>query len=123
MDNNAKSENNISNIVSLQYLTPENAEFSMTENGFLKLKATVQNPEKENLLESIEFERVFLHRAFPFDMPYKYISAFGTFPKLLEKDKEENKQDTSDDTETDKEGGEDKKKEEKKDIEGVTSVG
>jgi hypothetical protein len=75
------SGNNISSIVNIFFLTPSNAEFSMTENGFLQLKATLPNPEKDNKIETIQFERVFLHRAFPFDMPYEYISVFGAIPK------------------------------------------
>ena len=140
----AKSVNNISTIVKIQFLTPENASFSVTENGFLKLTATVPNPEKDNAVESIDFERVFLHRAFPFDMPYQYISVFGIFPKPPKAEDEENKEkkenkdsvednkekesgDDTDKTEDENKDSEDKdKKEEKKDgkdKENVTSVG
>ena len=114
----SETSNNINDIVKIEFLTSENAKFSLTGNGFLQLKATVPNPEKDNTVELIEFERVFLHRAFPYDMPYKYISVFGTFPKPPAP-KEESK---------DKDKAEDKKdnevKDDKaKDKENVTSVG
>ena len=110
----AKQNNidNINNIVDIVYLTPENAEFTISENNFLQLKAKVAYPEslqdntkkeKENVdigenadenpinqIEEFFFERVFLHRAFPFDYPYKYISVVGNFPKREEEKKEEN---------------------------------
>jgi len=107
--------NNITTIININFLTPSNAEFSMTENGFLQLKATVPNPEKENAVESIEFDRVFLHRAFPFDMPYQYISVLGIFPKpeAKKEDKEESEKHTE--KETEKNENEDDKKEEAKD--------
>jgi len=109
-----KNKNNINDIIDVVYLTPENAEFTLSENKFLQLKANVRNPEKikidltknkdEN--EEIEpeeffFERVFLHRAFPFDNPNEFISVSGNFPKIEEEKKEEEKP-------------EDKKEEEKK---------
>ena len=99
--------NNINNIVDIVYLTPENAEFTISENGFLQLKANVVSPEtlqeaakkdnkepneneSENKIEEFFFERIFLHRAFPFDNPYKYISVIGNFPKREEEKKDDN---------------------------------
>jgi hypothetical protein len=99
--------NNINNIIDIVYLTPENAEFTLSENKFLQLKANVRNPEKnqiditkdtkdDNEINEIEpeeffFERVFLHRAFPFQNPYEYISVSGNFPKTKEQIEEEEK--------------------------------
>ena len=100
MENN---KNNINDIIDVVYLTPENAEFTLSENKFLQLKANVRNPEKikidltktkeEEEIEPEEFffERVFLHRAFPFDNPNEYISVSGNFPKPEEEKKEEEK--------------------------------
>ena len=110
MDNSGSSSISMSNIVDIVYLTPENAEFSLSENKFLQLKARVKNPEKNpadkdvkdnkdnsenkdnNEVSEIEeffFERVFLHRAFPFDNPFEYISVSANFPK---KENKENKE-------------------------------
>ena len=113
----SENSNNISDIVKIAFLTSENAEFSLTGNGFLQLKATVQNPEKDNAVELIEFERVFLHRAFPYDMPYQYISVFGTFPKPpKEEDKEDKEAKKENENKENDKGDKDKK-------ESVTSVG
>ena len=102
MENN---KNNINDIIDVVYLTPENAEFTLSENKFLQLKANVRNPEKMKVdlmkskeeeekeveIEEFFFERVFLHRAFPFDNPNEYISVSGSFPKTEEEKKEEEK--------------------------------
>ena len=92
-------------VVELVHITPENASFFVTENGFLMIdtqleskfvkepgghhggrrhshgsmpppmpkdeKKSEEEPKKEPLTGK---RRVFLHRAFPFDNPYKYIS-------------------------------------------------
>jgi len=112
MEANSINNNNLNNIIDIVYLTPANAEFSLSENKFLQLKATVKNPEKkqtgkdgkdnkektevteeENSAEEIFFERVFLHRAFPFDNPFEYISVSGNFPKPEPEKKDEEKKD------------------------------
>jgi hypothetical protein len=93
-------QNTINQVVDIVYLTPENAEFTVSENNFLQLKAKVVYPEslqdnlnktnvnEENKIEEFIFERVFLHRAFPFDNPFKFISVIGNFPKEEKKDKD-----------------------------------
>ena len=48
----------------MYYITPENAEFDVTKNGFVVAK----------LDGSDEFKRVFLCRVFPHDLPDKFIS-------------------------------------------------
>ena len=98
------NKNNINDIIDIVYLTPANAEFLLSENKFLQLKAKVRNPEKkqldkdgkenadENKIEEFFFERVFLHRAFPFANPFEFISVSGNFPKTeeqIQKEKEE----------------------------------
>ena len=92
----------INNIVDVTYLSPENAKFKISENGFLQLTATVKMPknisdldeksQEEELPKEFFFERVFLHRSFPFDNPNEYIAVSGNFPKTekeLEKEREE----------------------------------
>ena len=99
--------NNINSIIDIVYLTPENAEFTLSENKFLQLKAKVRNPEKIQIditkskdenetktdeveIEEFFFERVFLHRAFPFQNPFEFISVSGNFPKIeTEEEKKE----------------------------------
>jgi len=49
----SEKQNNINDIVDIVYLTPENAEFSVTANNFLQLKAHVSYP--ETLQDNAEF--------------------------------------------------------------------
>ncbi|MCL1792516.1 MAG: DUF1854 domain-containing protein [Oscillospiraceae bacterium] len=86
--------NNINDIIDIVYLTPENAKFTLSENKFLQLTANVRHPEKKEgenpaEIEKFFFERVFLHRAFPFQNPFEYISVSGNFPKTEEQLKKE----------------------------------
>ena len=104
-----ENKNNINDIIDIIYLTPENAEFTLSENKFLQLKAKVRNPEKkesdkddkdkeietENQIEDFFFERIFLHRAFPFQNPFEYISVSGSFPKQEEEKKDDMKKEES----------------------------
>ena len=139
----------INNIVDITYLTQENAKFTLSENGFLQLTATVkipknmsdldESPEEENVPKEFYFERVFLHRSFPFDNPNEYIAVSGNFPKTekeLEKEREEKEKKEKEEREKKekealeaKEKGEEVKEEnkteEKKDIpkENTTSLG
>ncbi|MCQ2432446.1 MAG: DUF1854 domain-containing protein [Clostridia bacterium] len=66
-------------VISIQYLSDENAVFT-EENGFITLKATLTN--EDGSKEEKSFPRVYLHSAFPFDMPDSYIS-------VLDKDQKE----------------------------------
>jgi hypothetical protein len=125
--------------VDVTYLTPQNAKFTLSENGFLQLKATVKRPEsisdlddtkerEENLEKEYFFERVFLHRAFPFENPGEYIAVSGNFPKTekeLEKEREEREKKEKEEKEKNKDKQEEAKPEEKKDIpkENTTSLG
>lgn len=92
-------------IVELVSITPENASFFVTENGFLMIDTALESkfvkesggprggrrhgrggmpplPDKDEAEKKEEAKkepligkrRAFLHRAFPFDSPYKYIS-------------------------------------------------
>lgn len=83
----------MSTVSKIVYLNDENATFH-AENGFLSLTARL--PKKEDLFEkesseeqcdenglvTKNWERVFLHSAFPFDAPHEYIS-------VLDKDNKE----------------------------------
>ena len=111
-------QNTIDNVIDIVYLTPENAEFSVSANNFLQLKANVaypetlqdnvnkaEKPEEENKIEEFTFERVFLHRAFPFDNPFKFISVAGNFPKRGEDKKDGDKKTTDGDKPTEETKG------------------
>ncbi len=58
-------------VVSIVYITPENAVIG-EKNNFLTLSLKTKNETGEE--ETKEYDRVFLHRAFPFDHPEAYIS-------------------------------------------------
>ncbi len=73
-------ESTFGSVVEIQYLDDTNARFS-AENGFISLKATIRDSETD-AMEEKTWERVFLHAAFPFDMPTQYIS-------VLDKDQKE----------------------------------
>ena len=66
-------------VIKIRYLDDTNAVFS-EQDGFLSLKATLEN--EEGVPEEKNWERIFLHSAFPFDMPNSYIS-------VLDKDQKE----------------------------------
>lgn len=74
------TQNALDAVIQIQYLDDTNACFT-EENGFISLKATIRNAETGQDEEK-SFERVFLHAAFPFDMPTSYIS-------VLDKDQKE----------------------------------
>lgn len=76
---------NFLDIIEIVYLTPENAKFKLSKNGFLVLEAFLPPVKKDDLEENEETEsnkdpvwqdlgRIFLHRAFPFTMVDQYIS-------------------------------------------------
>ena len=66
-----KTNQTLEDVAQIHYLTKDNTEFKI-KNEFLTLKTAVKN--EEGVSEDKEFPRVFLHRAFPFDDPYCYIS-------------------------------------------------
>ena len=58
-------------VVAVRYITKDNAR--LEKNGdFIRLTATL--PDDEGKSEEKTYDRIFLHRAFPFDYPYAYIS-------------------------------------------------
>ncbi len=62
----SKNALSLENVAEIFYMTKENAHFSESD-GILSLKV------KKNG-ESLEYDRVFLHRAFPYDEPFAFIS-------------------------------------------------
>ena len=69
----------LSTVVHIQYLDDKNASFT-EKDGFLALKATISN--EDGTTEEKTWDRIFLHAAFPFEMPEDYIS-------VLDKDQKE----------------------------------
>ena len=61
----------LSEIVKIIYLNKDNAKFTI-KNNFLTLDAQI--PNDDNVIEEKKFDRVYLHRAFPFDNPFSFIS-------------------------------------------------
>jgi hypothetical protein len=65
------TKTSLSDIVNIVYVNTENSIFEPKSN-FLTLKIKIQND--EGLTEEKEYDRVFLHRAFPFEDKFEYIS-------------------------------------------------
>ncbi len=61
----------LENVAKIHYLTPDNAVFGV-KNEFLTLRTDITD--EEGKTEPKDFDRVYLHRAFPFDDPFSYIS-------------------------------------------------
>lgn len=69
----------LKDVITITYLTPDNTVFAEKE-GFISL--SVAEKDENGSEKKTDYERVFLHRTFPFEMPEEYIS-------VLNKDKEE----------------------------------
>lgn len=67
----AVTKSALSDIVNIIYVNDENSLFE-PKNDFLTLKIKV--PNEQNIIEEKEYDRVFLHRAFPFEDKFNYIS-------------------------------------------------
>jgi len=65
------TKNSLRSVVDIVYATSDNAKFDR-KNGFLTL--TIQLKNEEGVMEKQAFDRVYLHRAFPFDTPWQFIS-------------------------------------------------
>lgn len=70
-DQNRTEKTALREVVAVTYITKENSKFEIC-NDFLKLTLTV--PNEDGIVETNTYDRIFLHRAFPFDYPYSYIS-------------------------------------------------
>ena len=67
-------------VVAVRYITAENAKFEK-QSDFVKM--TVRFPNEEGVEEETVYDRIFLHRAFPFDFPYAYISVLDMDSKEI----------------------------------------
>ncbi len=67
-------------VVAVTYITRDNAAFEIC-NDFIKMTLTEANDQGET--ETKTYDRIFLHRAFPFDFPYSYISVLDSDSKEL----------------------------------------
>lgn len=67
-------------VIAVTYITKDNSKFEIC-NDFIKLTLTV--PNEEGVTETKTYDRIFLHRAFPFDFPYSYISVLDMDSKEL----------------------------------------
>lgn len=72
---NEKQSLSLQNVADIFYLTAENASFSESD-GILSLSVTT--PEG-----SVSYDRVFLHRAFPYDEPFSYLSVLDRDEKEI----------------------------------------
>ncbi len=71
----AEKKTALGDVVSILYLTPDNAAIA-AKNEFLTLTLTA--PDENGETKTTEYDRIFLHRAFPFDHPESYISVQDT---------------------------------------------
>lgn len=62
-------------VVAVTYITRDNAEFEISSD-FIKMKLTLAD--ENGKPETKTYDRIFLHRAFPFDFPYSYISVLDS---------------------------------------------
>ena len=69
----AQQDRNVADLLEIRYLTKENAKFARTKGGFVSLDYRDEH-----------YDRVALHRAFPFTDPDKYISVRESDPKARE---------------------------------------
>ena len=71
MAENQNKSNALKEIVAIKYITKDNAKFEVV-NDFISM--TVSLPDDDGKITEKKYDRIFLHRAFPFDFPYSYIS-------------------------------------------------
>lgn len=67
-------------VVTVRYITKDNAKFEK-QSDFVKM--TVRFPNEEGVEVETVYDRIFLHRAFPFDFPYEYISVLDSDSKEI----------------------------------------
>lgn len=75
-----QNKNSLRDVVAVLYITRENSKFNK-ENDFVTMTLTA--PNDDGVTETKTYDRVFLHRAFPFDYPYSYISVLDSESKEL----------------------------------------
>ena len=67
-------------VIAVRYITKDNAEFERS-GDFIRMK--VRLPDDDGNEEEKTYDRIFLHRAFPFDYPYSYISVLDADAKEI----------------------------------------
>ena len=67
-------------VVAVRYITRENAKFERS-GDFIRMTVTL--PDDEGNAEENTYDRIFLHRAFPFDFPYAFISVLDSDSKEI----------------------------------------
>lgn len=70
-----KEKTALRDVIAVTYITKENAKFEL-KGEFIRLTLNVKN--EEGKMEEKTYDRIFLHRAFPFDYPYSYISVLDS---------------------------------------------
>ena len=78
-ENTNRQQTALRDVVAVDYITKDNAKFEKV-NDFIQM--TVRLP-GENGEEEKTYDRIFLHRAFPFDYPYAYISVLDSDSKEI----------------------------------------
>lgn len=68
---NDKNKFTLADAAGIIYLDSTNAEF-FKEGDFIG--ATITSPDENGEMKTVRHTRVWLHRSFPFDMPFEYIS-------------------------------------------------
>ncbi len=71
MDENRNQSNALKEVVAIKYITKDNTKIEVV-NDFISM--TVSLPDDDGNIVEKKYDRIFLHRAFPFDFPYSYIS-------------------------------------------------
>lgn len=66
-----KEKTALRDVIAVTYITEDNAKFERI-GEFIKLTVKTKNDDGKE--EEKVYDRIFLHRAFPFDYPYSYIS-------------------------------------------------
>ncbi len=66
-----KEKTALRDVIAVTYITRDNAKFELI-GEFIRLTLTAKND--DGVAETKTYDRIFLHRAFPFDYPYSYIS-------------------------------------------------
>ena len=79
MSETQNNSNALDAVIQIRYLDDSNAQF-IAQDGFLSLTARIEND--EGIAEESTYNRIYLHSAFPFDMPEEFIS-------VLDKDQKE----------------------------------
>lgn len=69
------SSNALKEVVAIKYITAENSKFEAL-NDFVSM--TTSLPDDDGNIVEKKYDRIFLHRAFPFDFPYAYISVLDS---------------------------------------------